>query len=97
MKETQKETTQAWRLFVHGKVQGVGYRYFVMEEARRLNIVGWVRNIPEGGVEILAEGNPQSLSTFEERLRRGHPWAHVSEIEKRMETVMGHDKIFEIH
>jgi acylphosphatase len=43
--------------FVHGRVQGVGYRATTMDEARRLNLAGWVRNRIDGSVEVLAEGS----------------------------------------
>mgnify|MGYP001550958554 FL=1 len=51
---------------IHGRVQGVGFRWFVREEARRLGLSGRVTNLPDGGVEVEAGGEPSSL----DRLRR---------------------------
>ena len=51
---------------ISGRVQGVGFRWFVREEARRLGLSGWVTNLPTGEVEVAAGGTPESL----ERLRR---------------------------
>ena len=56
---------------VRGQVQGVGYRYFVVEQARQLGVGGWVRNLPEGTVEAEAVGERVRLERFLEGLRRG--------------------------
>jgi acylphosphatase len=59
--------------FVHGRVQGVGYRATTMDEARRLNLAGWVRNRIDGSVEVLAEGSAAKLALFLAYLNQG-PW-----------------------
>jgi len=59
--------------FVHGRVQGVGYRATTMDEAQRLALAGWVRNRIDGSVEVLAEGSQAKLVLFLDYLRRG-PW-----------------------
>ena len=56
---------------VEGRVQGVGFRYFVVENAQRLNLSGWVRNRWDGSVELVAEGNRQSLDNLLAAVRRG--------------------------
>ena len=56
---------------VSGRVQGVGFRYFVVQVARRAGLVGWVRNLPDGTVECEAEGDRSALEWFLEQLRRG--------------------------
>jgi len=66
---------------VGGRVQGVGFRYFVMREAQALGLAGWVRNLPDGRVEVLAAGEPGSIDALEGRLWHGPPHARVSEIE----------------
>jgi len=61
----------ARRAVVQGRVQGVGFRYFAVRAARELGIAGWVRNLPDGSVETLAEGEPAAVDRYLERLRRG--------------------------
>lgn len=56
---------------VEGHVQGVGFRYFVMENAELLGLTGWVRNLINGSVEVTAEGTRESLENFLESLRIG--------------------------
>ena len=65
------------RLLVSGRVQGVGYRYWTVEEARRLGLEGWVRNRTDGTVEILAIGEKDSVDRLAEACRLGPPAARV--------------------
>ncbi len=65
------------RYLVRGRVQGVGFRYFVQKEAVRLGLRGWVRNLDDGRVEALAEGPMAVLDEFEGALHRGPRWAEV--------------------
>jgi len=66
---------------VHGRVQGVGYRHFALQTARRLGIKGWVRNRINGTVEIVAQGKRATLEAFLEALRRGPAMAYVTAVE----------------
>ena len=66
---------------VRGRVQGVGYRYFVEKQAAKYHISGWVRNCSDGSVEIMAEGQPESLSLFIEQCGKGPLFGSVSKIE----------------
>jgi acylphosphatase len=68
----------AYRYVVQGRVQGVGYRYFVLRQAEALGVCGFARNLPDGAVEILAEGNEAALADFEERLREGPAFSEVT-------------------
>jgi acylphosphatase len=68
------------RYTVEGRVQGVGFRYFVRRTAESLGIIGWVRNLPDGAVEALARGDQQALDAFESSLRKGPPGASVTGI-----------------
>ncbi len=68
------------RYFVEGAVQGVGFRYFTWRQAVRLGIAGWVRNLPDGRVEVAAEGDPQRLAELEAELRRGPRMASVTKV-----------------
>ena len=66
---------------VRGRVQAVGFRWFVREEARRLGVAGWVKNREDGGVEILAEGDPVAIAKLRECLNQGPPRSSVDRIE----------------
>ena len=68
----------AW---VRGRVQGVGFRWFTQQTAQRLGIEGWVCNCPDGSVEVQAQGRAESLSSFIEELKNGHPYARVESVE----------------
>ena len=61
----------ARRYTIRGRVQGVGYRYFTQRIALRLGIRGWVRNLPNGDVEVHAEADSAILASFREELERG--------------------------
>ena len=71
----------ARRFVVSGRVQGVGFRYFALDVARRENLTGIVRNLPDGRVEAIAEGDEESLQRFEAALRRGPSHARVEHME----------------
>jgi acylphosphatase len=71
----------ARRYIVRGRVQGVGFRWFVDSEARQLGLAGWVRNNIDGSVEVLAMGNEQQLANLRDRLQRGPRAARVDEVE----------------
>lgn len=62
---------------VRGRVQGVGFRYHVVREARRLGLAGWVANEHDGSVRAVAEGPPDSLDLIEQLLRNGPPGSVV--------------------
>jgi acylphosphatase len=62
---------------VTGIVQGVGFRWFVRERARRLGLAGWVRNLPDGSVEVAAEGDEQQIELLRKELLRGPSGASV--------------------
>ncbi|MES5398016.1 acylphosphatase [Bacillus amyloliquefaciens] len=67
-----------YRMVADGRVQGVGFRYFVQMEADRHKIAGWVKNRDDGRVEILAEGPEESLKKFAEAVRKGSPFSNVT-------------------
>jgi len=72
---------QARRFIVHGRVHGVGFRWFVEREAHILQIAGWVRNNPDGTVEVLATGTPEQLAGLRSRLQEGPRAARVDRVE----------------
>ena len=66
---------------VTGRVQGVGFRYWTLEEAVRLGIKGWVRNEPDGSVRALIVGSDEAVAAMLDAFRRGPPGAEVGNIE----------------
>ncbi len=70
-------TTLALAAVVRGRVQGVGFRWFVQRAARRLEVAGWVANQPDGSVRVVAAGLPGDLDRLTEFLRQGPPGARV--------------------
>ncbi len=69
-------------LVVRGRVQGVGFRWFVREAARAAGLSGWVRNNRDGSVEIAAEGPADRLAALRAEVRRGPPGATVSAVDE---------------
>ncbi len=67
---------------VTGVVQGVGFRWFVRERARRLGLTGWVRNLPDGSVEVAAAGDEQQVELLKQELARGPQGASVDALEE---------------
>lgn len=72
----------AKRYIVRGRVQGVGFRWFVDHEARELGLTGWVRNNFDGTVEVLAVGNEHQLTVLRRKLERGPRAARVDEVQE---------------
>ena len=66
---------------VRGRVQGVGFRWFVAREARALSLTGWVRNAPDGTVDVAVVGAPDQVERMLSALRRGPPHAVVQSVE----------------
>jgi acylphosphatase len=67
---------------VRGRVQGVGFRYFVEHWAKPLGIRGWVRNMDDGSVQVYAVGTAAQLSDLAGQLRQGPRWAEVRGVEE---------------
>jgi acylphosphatase len=76
-----EKAIEARRFIVRGRVQGVGFRWFVEREAHMLGIAGWVRNNHDGSVEVLAQGTRDQLSGLHGRLREGPRAARVDAVE----------------
>lgn len=74
------------RYIFHGRVQGVGFRAFCLERATRLSVRGWVRNLPDGTVEMEAEADPPVLEDLLSRIRTAHPPARVDRVEVHEEA-----------
>jgi acylphosphatase len=67
---------------VRGRVQGVGFRWFVQREAAGLNLRGWVRNTDEGDVDVVASGTPDQIDALRASLRRGPRGSRVDHIQE---------------
>jgi acylphosphatase len=82
--------------FVEGRVQGVGFRAFVIDCAARLDLVGWVRNTWQGEVEVVAEGPRQDLESLVDMLRKGPPSSFVTQIRKEWLPYSGEFSQFQV-
>jgi acylphosphatase len=69
-----------YKMLVSGRVQGVGFRYFAWRNAVALGVVGLVRNLPDGSVEVYAEGPREALEQLRSRLREGPRSAAVAQV-----------------
>ena len=67
--------------FVSGRVQGVGFRYFVMRHAQAAGVTGFVRNLPDGRVEFLLQGEPSAVETVLTQIHRGPSYSNVDAVE----------------
>jgi acylphosphatase len=79
----------AKRIVVHGRVQGVGFRYSVRERARSRGVAGWVTNRGDGAVEALFEGEPDAVAALVEFCREGPRGAEVDDVELSDEEPQG--------
>lgn len=87
MPRDSAEPVIARRYFIRGRVQGVGFRYFVEINAHELGITGYTRNLDDGRVEVYAVGRPKQLAEFLGRLWRGPRWADVRGVEDQEAAV----------
>ena len=87
---------RACEIKVEGRVQGVGFRYSAVHAARRFRVTGWVRNLPDGRVEVLAEGEEQRVGQLLAWCRQGPPHSRVDHIEEFTENYSGGYATFSI-
>ena len=76
------QTAVARKFLISGEVQGVGYRFFAQRAAARHQVVGYVRNCPDGSVEAVAEGPANSVEAFKHDLAAGPRFSQVDEVEE---------------
>jgi len=81
MAMSEKAATLTKSFIVRGRVQGVGFRWYVEREARLLGLAGWVRNNPDGAVEVLATGTREQINALHEKLRMGPRAARVDDVQ----------------
>ena len=96
MSEQENSARRRYEATVHGRVQGVGYRWFVRSVAARLHLVGWVANEPSGSVRVVAEGDPASLDELARLLGHGPSGAKVERIDGEIVPATGSFSTFEI-
>jgi acylphosphatase len=77
-----RDEKQTRRYFVSGRVQGVGFRFFVQREAARLHVSGYARNLLDGRVEVLAVGSAAQLDEMKRALERGPRFSSVSGVQE---------------
>ncbi len=78
-----KDKQKAVHLKVHGRVQGVGFRYSTVRTAAKCGVTGWVRNAADGSVEILCEGRDEDVERFIAQVKKGPPGARVTDIDRK--------------
>ncbi len=89
-------TAKRIHAIVKGKVQGVFYREFVRREAEALGVSGFVRNLKDDTVEIVAEGEEKKLKEFEKKFRKGPLMAFITDVEMKEEQPTGEFDGFDI-
>ena len=80
MSSSRIERKPSVNIIIKGKVQGVSFRYFTLKQAQELNIVGWVRNRPNGTVEVIAQGDNINLELFIKKLKQGSSFSKVDDV-----------------
>ena len=88
--------TVARRFLIRGGVQGVGYRFFAQRAAAKHQVMGYVRNEPDGSVEVLAEGPASNVEAFKNELVAGPQWARVEQLEEISIEPSGTYKMFRV-
>lgn len=96
MNEASAEEQVRLCAVVIGRVQGVGFRYFVAEQAERLEVTGWVRNRWDGSVEVTAEGTRKALERLIIQLERGPASAYVSRVQVQWGEATGEFTSFRV-
>ena len=92
----QEGKTRRVRARVRGRVQGVAYRASTRAQAQRLGVAGWVRNLPDGSVELEAEGNPDAVAALLAWCEKGPAFARVSGVDVEELAPSGGGGAFEI-
>jgi acylphosphatase len=91
-----RESIQRVHIYISGIVQGVSFRYYTLQEANRAGVTGWVRNLPDGRVEAVIEGDDAAVERLLAWCRQGPRGAHVEHVEVLPETATGDYRAFRI-
>ncbi|MBB5324988.1 acylphosphatase [Anoxybacillus tepidamans] len=81
---------------VHGRVQGVGFRYYTQHEALKWDLTGWVKNNDDGTVELEVQGTDERIQMFMDKMHQGTPFAKVTKIETEYIAPILNEKTFRI-
>jgi len=81
---------------VHGMVQGVGFRYFVLRNAKNIGVTGWVKNLPDGSVAAVAEGDESKLNAFLDIVNKGPSFSNVSKVDVQWDEYKGSFTSFDV-
>jgi acylphosphatase len=76
------DAKKTYKFVLSGRVQGVGFRYFAHSKARTYNITGYVKNTPDGRVEILCQGKPDDLDGFIRLIKEGPSFSNVENVDE---------------
>lgn len=93
---SSRHADQRLNAIVFGRVQGVGFRFFVLQQAVAMGLAGWVRNTSEGMVEVVAEGDSASLEELLAALREGPDAAYVRDVKFHYSPATGEFRDFDI-
>ena len=94
--ETNADSNLRLHVTIEGHVQGVGFRYYISDQAQFIGLTGWVRNKYDGQVEVVAEGARPDLEKLLKYLQRGPSGAYVSKISEEWSTASGEYRRFSI-
>ncbi|MGB9643373.1 MAG: acylphosphatase [Candidatus Ratteibacteria bacterium] len=87
---------ERWHIHIIGQVQGVGFRWYATSIAKELGVCGWVKNLPDGRVEIVAEAEPDVLESFIRKMKKGYLGLNIHYINIDKEKATGEFKEFKI-
>ncbi|ANB58398.1 acylphosphatase [Anoxybacillus sp. B7M1] len=83
-------------VIVHGRVQGVGFRYYAQHEALKWDLTGWVKNNEDGTVELEAQGHEERIHLFIDKIRQGSPFSKVTHLDIQSIDPIPNEKTFRI-
>jgi len=93
---TNQDENARIHVWVNGRVQGVGFRAFVQQNAIQIGVTGWVRNVGYGTVEAVAEGSKEQIDDFLRMVKRGPLASRVEDSREEWETITGEFKYFRV-
>lgn len=85
-----------YHLMVYGRIQNVGFRFFVQQLAIQYSLTGWVKNLDDGRVEIEVQGMPEKFELFEINIRKGNRVIRVDHIDQEAQPLQKNERNFKI-